>query len=92
MRTVLGIVAASALALFVNSASADEVTGTISDINMTRGTFEVEGMLFTASDENTVGVDLGELKEGDTVSVTYTPHAESTGDPVTNAMTLEKAE
>lgn len=92
MRRILGIAAAGTLALFAHAASADEVTGKISDINMTQGTFEVEGMLFTASAENTVGVDLSELKEGDTVSVTYAPRAEATGDPVINAMTLEKVE
>lgn len=47
-------------------------------------------MTFTASPTNTVGVDLSELKEDDTVTVTYAPNAETTGDPVTNAMTLEK--
>ena len=92
MRKILGIAAAGTLALFAQAASADEVTGTISDIDMTRGTFEVDGKLFTASSENTVGVDLSELKEGDTVTVTYTTHAEATGDAVINAMTLEKVE
>lgn len=92
MRKILGIAAAGTLALFAHAASADEVTGTISDINMTRGTFEVDGKLFTASSENTVGVDLSELKEGDTVTVTYTTQAEATGDAVINAMTLEKVE
>lgn len=92
MRRILGISAAGALALFAQAASADEVTGKISDINMTQGTFEVEGMLFTASPQNTVGVDLSELKEGDTVSVTYTEQAERSGETVINAMTLEKAE
>jgi hypothetical protein len=92
MQRLLGIAMASALVLIAHSASADEVTGTISNINQTTGTFEVEGMVFTASPENTVGVDLSELKEGDTVSVTYAPNAETTGDPVTNAMTLQKEE
>ena len=92
MRRILGIAAAGALALSAASASADEVTGTISDIDRTRGTFEVDGMLFTASPENTVGVDLSELEEGDSVTVTFATAAETTGDPVTNAMTLQKAE
>jgi hypothetical protein len=92
MQKLLGIAAASAVALFALSASADEVTGEVSNIDQTTGTFEVEGMVFTASPQNTVGVDLSELKEGDTVSVTYTEQAEHSGETVINAMTLEKVE
>lgn len=41
MRSFLGIAAATALALFAHNASADEVTGAISNIDQTGKTFEV---------------------------------------------------
>jgi len=90
MKMALGIAAASALALFAHTASADEVSGPVSNINLTQKTFEVEGMIFTASPDNTVGVDLSELKEGDVVTVGYATNAENTGTTEINAMTLEK--
>lgn len=90
MKKILGIATASALALFTHVASADEVSGTISNINLTQKTFEVEGMIFTASPDNTVGVDLSELKEGDTVRVGFATNAQNTGTSEINAMSLEK--
>lgn len=92
MRKILGIAAASALALMANAASADEVTGQVSNIDLTRATFEVDGMIFTAADNNTVGAELSNLEEGDTVRVEFTPHAENTGTAPINAMILEKVE
>jgi len=92
MRKLLGIGAAGILAMVAHGAAADEVTGPISDINLTAKTFEVKDMLFTASPTNTVGVDLVDLKEGDTVNVSYAPIENTSGDTVINAMTLEKVE
>ena len=66
--------AATVLALMAGGAVADEVMGTICSIDLTRRTFTVEGKTFTASPNNTVGVKLEELKDGDTVRVRCHEH------------------
>jgi type II secretory pathway component PulM len=78
------------LALSAATASADEVTGAITNIDLTGNTFQVEGKTFTASPTNTVGAKLADLKEGDTVKVEATD-IESGKQPI-NAMRLEKVE
>lgn len=90
MRKRLAIVGAAALALSAAAASADEVTGTITNIDLTANTFEVDGKVFTASPTNTVGAKLADLKEGDKVTVEATDIQE--GKQPINAMRLEKAE
>jgi hypothetical protein len=81
---------ATVLALMAGGAVADEVTGTVQNIDLTRNTFEVEGKTFTASPSNTVGAKLFELKEGDKVTVEATDI--ETGKEPINAMTIKKAE
>ena len=90
MRKRLAIIGAAALALCAATASADEVTGTISNIDLNGNTFQVEGKTFTASPTNTVGAKLSELKDGDTVKVEATDI--ETGTQPINAMRLEKVE
>ena len=90
MRTMLGMATAAALALMAGAAVADEVTGTVQNIDLTRMTFELEGKTFTASPTNTVGVKLDELKEGDKITVEATDI--ETGTQPINAMTIKKAE
>ena len=55
MRAMLGMTIGAVLALTAGVAVADEVTGTISNIDLTRNTFRLEGKTFTASPNNTVG-------------------------------------
>jgi hypothetical protein len=90
MRRLLAIGGAAALALSAMAASADEVTGTITNIDLTANTFELEGKTFTASPTNTVGAKLSELKEGDQVTVEATDV--ETGQEPINVMRLEKTE
>jgi hypothetical protein len=90
MRKLLAVGAAAALGLSALAASADEVTGTISDIDLTRNTFMLEGKTFTASESNTVGAKLSELKDGDKVSVEATDI--ETGKEPINAMSIKKVE
>jgi hypothetical protein len=90
MRKLLAVSGAAALALWAAAASADEVTGTISNIDVTRNTFMLEGKTFTASPSNTVGAKLSELKEGDKVRVDATDI--ETGKEPINAMSLQKME
>ena len=90
MRKVLAIGGAVALGLSAMAASADELTGTISNIDLTRSTFMLEGKTFTAVPNNTVGAKLSDLAEGDKVTIEATEI--ETGKQPINVMRLEKAE
>jgi hypothetical protein len=78
------------LAVWALAASADNITGTISNIDLTRNTFMLDGKTYTASPSNTVGVKLPELKDGDRVPI----EAEdtNTGKEPYNVMALKKVE
>ena len=76
MRKLLAAGGAAALALWALAASADDITGTISNIDLTRNTFQLEGKTYTASPTNTVGVKLSSLKEGDRVQHPSRGHLE----------------
>jgi len=89
MRKILGLTAAAAIAFMAGAVSADEVKGPIEKIDMTNNTFHVGGKIFTASPENTVGVKLMDLQEGDNVRVQFANPEASGGKPI-NAMKLEK--
>ena len=91
MRKLLAVGAAAALGLSALAASADEATGTISNIDLNRNTFMVEGKTFAASPTNTVGAKLSELNEGDKVTVEYSVDPGQEKEPI-NAMVLKKAE
>src|SRR4029453_9134785 len=69
MRKLLLVGGAAAMGLWATCASADQVTGPISKIDLTRDSFIVSGMYFTASPTNTVGTKLSQLKNGDRVTV-----------------------
>jgi hypothetical protein len=69
MRKLLAVGGAAALALWALAASADDITGPISNIDLTRNTFMLNGKSYTASPRNTVGVKLSALKEGDRVHI-----------------------
>jgi hypothetical protein len=92
MRRFLGVGAAAALALMAHVAAADEVKGKISDINLTANTFMVGDKTFSASPSNTVGTKLADIKEGDTVTVTYAHVGDTSGKSTINALTLMKEE
>jgi hypothetical protein len=92
MRRLLGVAAAAALVLSVSAASADDVTGTISNIDLTRATFMVEGKTYVASPTNTVGTKLEDLQEGDKVRVSVTTADSTSGKQPINAMGLHKVE
>ena len=64
MRAMLGMTIGAVLALTAGVAVADELTGTISNIDLTRNTFQLEGKTFTASPSNTVGDKLADAQAG----------------------------
>jgi hypothetical protein len=90
MQKLLGLAAASALALLAHGASAEEVSGTISNIDLTAATFMVDGKTFAADPENTVGAKLSDLQDGDTVKVEFSEEDAASGKSPINAMALEK--
>jgi hypothetical protein len=71
MRGMFGLQAASALVGLASTASADEITGPIQQIDRISAMFVVHGTQFVASPQNTVGVKLADLKPGDRVTVFY---------------------
>ena len=89
MYRMLGMAAAAVFALGTSMAQAEEVTGAVENIDLTRNTFEVEDKVFTATPVNTVGPTLEELKEGDQVTVFY--EDAGSGQPI-NATTITKEE
>ena len=91
MHKLLAIGGAALLGLWAVAASADETTGTISKIDHTRDTFTVDGVYFTASPSNTVGVKLSQLKDGDKVTVHYADDPAEQKWPI-NVMELRKAQ
>jgi len=90
MRKLLAIGGAAVLALSTMAASAEELTGKISNIDINRNTFQLEGKTFTASPTNTMGPKLSELMEGDKVTITGAKW--QTGKQPYNVMTIRKAE
>jgi hypothetical protein len=90
MRRLLTIGGAAAVALSAMTVSAEEITGTVTNIDLTANTFQLEGKTFTASPTNTVGAKLSELKEGDKITVEATDI--ETGKEPINVMRLEKTE
>ena len=90
MQKLLGVATASALALLAYGANAEEVSGTISAIDLTANTFVVDGKSFAANPQNTVGTALSELQDGDTVRVEFSEEDSASGKSPINAMVLEK--
>ena len=89
MRKLLAIGGAAALALSAMAASADELTGTVSNIDLNRNTFQLEGKTFAASPTNTVGDKLSDLKDGDEVTIEFAADPGQQKEPI-NVMRLEK--
>jgi hypothetical protein len=89
MYRMLGMAAAAVFALGTSMAQAEEVTGAVENIDLTRNTFSIGDKVFTASPMNTVGPTLEELKEGDQVTVFY--EDAGSGQPI-NATTITMEE
>ena len=91
MHKLLAVGAAAVLGLWAMAASADETTGTITEIDHIKNTFVVDGVPYAASPNNTVGVKLSQLKVGDRVTFEYTDDPAEQKWPV-NVMELKKAQ
>jgi hypothetical protein len=89
MYRMLGMAAAAVFGLGASLAHAEDLTGPIQNIDLTRNTFQVGDKVFTAASNNTVGPALEELKEGDQVTVSFEDHG--SGEPI-NAVSITKEE
>lgn len=85
MRKILGAVAAAALTLSAGVALAEEATGTVQSIDATTKMLTVGDKTFQWS-ENSTGVKLDELMEGDQVKIMY----EANQDGHNDVMMIEK--
>jgi hypothetical protein len=89
MRQMLGLLAATALVGLASTASADELTGPIKQIDRVGNTFVVGKTLFAAAPYNTVGPKLADLKPGDRVTVFYEAESSYSRRPL-DAMVLKE--
>jgi hypothetical protein len=82
-------VAAAALALMVETANAEGVSGAIEEIDPEANTIVVGGTVFTVASD-TVGPKLEELEQGDTVEVVFSP--KSGTEDTFNALMIRRKE
>jgi hypothetical protein len=75
---MLGAVTGAALALAAGVALADEATGTVQSIDQMTKMFTVGDKTFQWSSENSMGVKLEELQEGDQVKIMFQPNQDGT--------------
>jgi hypothetical protein len=90
----MGLTAAAAIVGMASAASADEMTGTVKEIEniiVTDAAAPDQEKTFAVSDTNTVGATLDDLKEGDQVTIFYADSDSESGMPI-NAMQIDKVE
>jgi glycosidase len=80
MRKSMSLAAAAALLVLAGSAHADEISGEIHNIDLTRNTFAVGDDVFQWSSMNSLGPKLEDLMEGQPVTVVYDPNQDGTND------------
>ena len=80
MRKSMSIAAAVALLAVAASAHADEISGRIENIDLTRNTFTVGDHFFQWSSMNSLDPKLKDLQHGEGVTVMYEPNQDGTND------------
>ena len=78
MRRLVGVAAAAAVLVPAQTASADEASGEITNIDTVKNTFSVGDKTFQWSSQNSMGTKLDEVEEGDTVKVMYDMNSDGT--------------
>jgi hypothetical protein len=89
MRGGTAFVVAAALALMVETANAEGISGVIEEIDPGVSTIVVGGTVFTVS-SSTVGPKIDDLTEGDTVEVVFSP--KNATEDTFNAMMIRRKE
>ena len=90
MRKFVGLVLGMAIAGAASIASAQNVQGTVEEIDPVAKTIIVDGDVFQMPDATTAGTPLEELKVGDKVDIMYNPEEGSDEDSRYRAMQVEK--
>lgn len=78
MRRLVGVAAAAAVLVLAQTASADEASGEITNIDTVKNTFSVGDKTFQWSSQNSMGTKLDEVEEGDAVKVMYDMNSDGT--------------
>jgi cytochrome oxidase Cu insertion factor (SCO1/SenC/PrrC family) len=89
MRRILAVATVAALTLASGVALADQATGKIENINLQTNRFKVGDKLFQWSSQNSKGVSLKDLKDGDSVKVMYQPNQGGALNPVSSIQKME---
>lgn len=92
MRKIVGLALGTALAFAASTASAQNVQGTIEEIDPVAKTIIVDGEVYEMPDEMTAGTSLEDLKVGDKVDIMYNPEEGGDEDARHRAMMVEKME
>lgn len=72
MRRGTAFVAAAAVALMVETAKAEGISGAIEEIDLKTNTIVIGGTMFTVT-SGTVGLKINELEQGENVEVVFSP-------------------
>ena len=91
MQRLLGLAAATALILSATLAHADSITGYVKNLDTAHNSFTVGDEVFNAAPNNTVGVSVDDLKEGDKVTVTYSKSTSGIGSNARSITMVEPA-
>jgi hypothetical protein len=89
MRRGTAFVAAAALALLVETANAEGISGAIEEIDPEANTIVIGGTMFTVT-SGTVGLKINELGQGETVEVVFSP--KSVVEATFNALMIRRKE
>ena len=92
MRKMLGLAAGMVIAFAASIASAQDVQGTIEEIDPVAKTITVDGEVYQMPDATTAGTSLEDLKVGDKVDIMFNPEDEQDSEAARNAMMVEKIE
>ena len=90
MRKIIGSAMAAAMMLAASIAYADNVEGTIEEIDRQANKMIVDGQVFDVSEVMTAGATLDNLKEGDKVNVFFTREGGGDEDDEFRAMQVDK--
>jgi hypothetical protein len=72
MRRGAAFVAAAVLVILIKTANAEGISGAIEEIDLEANTIVIGGTMFTVT-SGTVGLEINELEQGETVEVVFSP-------------------
>jgi uncharacterized protein (DUF2147 family) len=90
MRKVMGAALAAAMLSVAGIAYADNLEGTVEQIDRDRNKMTVDGQIFDVSEVMTAGDTLDDLKEGDKVNVQFTLEGSGDEDDEYRALQVDK--